>query len=124
MLTTPFVIDGFKEAIFSMKPDKCPGLDGFNPAFFQKIWGSCGEEIFTQFCEWLSTGTFPSTLNMTNIVLILKGDSEVSMKNWRPIYFCNVVYKIVAKVLANRLKLVFDKCISDSQSTFVRGSLS
>jgi len=58
---------------------------------------------------------------MTNIALIPKVDSQVSMKDWRPIALCNVVYKIVAKVLANRLKLVLDKCVSDSQSAFVPG---
>ena len=56
---------------------------------------------------------------MTNIALIPKGDSKVSMKDWRPIALCNAVYKIFAKVLANRLKLVLDKCISDSQLAFV-----
>jgi len=58
---------------------------------------------------------------MTNIALIPKVDSQVSMKDLRPIALCNVVYKIVAKVLANRLKLVLDKCVSDSQSAFVPG---
>jgi len=41
------------------------------------------------------------------------------MKNWRPIALCNVVYKMVAKVLDNRLKGVPDKCISSSQYAFV-----
>ncbi|GAU10142.1 hypothetical protein TSUD_420060, partial [Trifolium subterraneum] len=121
MLTAPFVIEEFKEATFSMKPDKCPGPDGFNPGFFQHFWPTCGQEIFQQCCSWLATGAFPPTLNMTNIALIPKGDSQVSMKDWRPISLCNVLYKLVAKVLANRLKRILDKCISNSQSAFVPG---
>jgi len=68
--------------------------------------------IFNQCCGWLSTGTFPLTLNMTTIALILKGDSHASMKDWRAIALCNVVYKVVAKVVANYLKVVLDNCIS------------
>ncbi|KAK2456657.1 hypothetical protein QL285_004005 [Trifolium repens] len=72
-------------------------------------------------CSWLDYGTFPLDLNSTNIALIPKGDNQVSMKDWRPIALCNVLYKVVAKVLANRLKEVLDKCISDNQSAFVPG---
>jgi len=50
-LTTPFVIEEFRTAIFSMKPDKCAGPDGFNPEFFQKFWPTCGEELFNQCCD-------------------------------------------------------------------------
>ena len=120
-LLAPFVISEFKEAPFSMKADKCPGPDVFNSGIFQKIWAFCGEELFHQCCKWLDTSSFPPTLNVTTIALILKGGSQTSMKDWRPIALCNVIYKVVAKVLANRLKVVLNKCISNSQSAFVPG---
>jgi hypothetical protein len=119
LLTAPFTLEEFREAMFSMHPDKCPGPDGFNPGFFQHFWHICGQDIFNECCMWLTTGVFPSTLNLTNIALIPKGDSQQSMKDWRPISLCNVVYKLVAKVLANRLKPILSKCISNNQSAFV-----
>jgi len=102
-----------------MHPDKCSGPDGYSPGFYQQFWNLCSDEIFKECCDWLDTGSFPPDLNMTNIALIPKGNSQVSMKDWRPIALCNVLYKLVSKVLANRLKLILHKCISDNQSAFV-----
>lgn len=120
-LTTPFTFEEFKVAAFSMQAEKCPSPDGFNPGFYQHIWEMCGHEAYQAGCEWPASGTFPPHLNSFNIALIPKGDTQTSMKDWRPSALCNVVYKIMAKVLANRLKLVLDKCISVSQSAFVSG---
>jgi hypothetical protein len=119
MLTCPFLIEEFREAIFYMQADKSPGPNGYNPGFYQHFWDLCSHDIFTAGCHWLNSGVFPPNLNFTNIVLIPKGESQTSMKDWRPITLCNVLYKITAKVLANRLKKVLNKRISDNQSAFV-----
>jgi hypothetical protein len=119
-LVAPITKEELKEALFQMHPDKAPGPDGFNPAFYQHFWDMCGNDIFASVEEWLGRGYFPSSLNETNICLIPKCDNPISMKDLRPISLCNVLYKMVSKLLANRLKVCLDKCVSEEQSATTR----
>ena len=80
-----------------------------------------GDQIFSAASQWLSTGAFPLGLNNTLIVLIPKCENPSSMKELRPISLCNVLYKLVAKVLANRMKDVLCRLISPSQAAFAPG---
>ncbi|GAU27412.1 hypothetical protein TSUD_356480 [Trifolium subterraneum] len=121
MLEAPITKEELRTTLFQMHPDKSPGPDGYNPAFFQKNWHLCGDEVFMAAKDWLQRGYFPSSLNETNICLIPKCDRPLSMKEFRPISLCNVLYKVVSKLLANRLKQVIDKCIYEEQSAFVDG---
>ncbi|RVW81652.1 Transposon TX1 uncharacterized 149 kDa protein [Vitis vinifera] len=137
----PWLIRGFREAISDcqlqdlplkgypftweraqqMHPDKSPRPDGFNPAFFQHFWLLIGNDIFHACSSWLNKNEFPASLNETIIVLIPKNDNPVSMRDLWPIALCNVLYKIIVKVLANRLKIFLPVLIDESQSTFVLG---
>ncbi|GAU30144.1 hypothetical protein TSUD_360370 [Trifolium subterraneum] len=109
------------QALFQMHPDKSSGPDGFNPAFYQRFWEQCSDDIFSAASTWLERGYFPTSLNETNICLIPKCDNPTSMRDLRPISLCNVLYKMISKVLANRLKCCLDKCVSQEQSAFVEG---
>lgn len=63
----------------------------------------------------------PSKLNSTHIVLIPKVQNPESISQFHPISLCNYSYKVLSKVLANRLKPIFPNLISHSQNAFVEG---
>ena len=71
--------------------------------------------------DFLNYEIFDSSLNDTHIFLIPKIKSPISVTDFWPISLCNVLYKIVAKVLANRMKIVLPHIISYNQSAFIPG---
>ena len=71
-LLLPFSKKEFKEAIMQMHPDKSPGPDGFNPAFYQRFWDLVGDDVYRDSLEWMNNLCFPLSVNHTNICLILK----------------------------------------------------
>ena len=62
-------------------------------------------------------------MNDTYICLIPKVKSPQKVTEFRPISLCNVVYRLISKILANRLKRVLDAVIDELQSAFVPGRL-
>lgn len=112
-----------KSAVFSMHPEKSPGHDGLNPAFFQAYWHIVGTDV-VQFCKnYMCTGELPGGINATLVCLIPKTKTPQEMKDLRPISLCNVLIRILSKVLANRLKPCLKELISDRQSAFIEGRL-
>lgn len=122
-LDGPFGSEEVKEALFDMNPFIAPGIDGFNLMFFQKHWHIIGPEITNICLQVLNGGDFPADWNETIIVLIPKVGSPSSMGDFRPISLCKVIYKIISKAIANRLKKVLGSLISENQSVFVPGRL-
>ena len=118
MLTAEYVRDEVDEALKHMEPLKAHGLDGLPPLFFQKFWPSIGEEISQVVLTCLNTGSIPSSINHTYIMLVPKVKSPTKVSKFRPIALCNTIYKIVSKVIANKFKKVLPHIISESQSVF------
>ena len=121
MLLAPFSASEVKDALFEMHPDKSPGPDGMNPAFYQKFWHIVGKDVVHASLEFINNCTFPVGVNDTSIVLIPKNQQPETLADMRPIGLCNVLYKIISKMFANRMKSVLPSGISNAQSAFIPG---
>ncbi|KAF5458995.1 hypothetical protein F2P56_022987 [Juglans regia] len=102
---------------------KAPGPNGFGAIFFHNYWDIVGEEVCAAVLKVLRGGSMGESINNTFLALIPKKKEPKAVTDFRPISLCNVLYKIIAKTLANRLKLVLDDIISGSQSAFIPGRI-
>ena len=120
-LLSPFTALEIQQVAFQMHPSKSPGPDGMSSFFFQKYWHIVGQDVVIAILSVLKSGYMLRKANHSHIVLIPKKQNPQLMSDYRPISLSNVVYKILSKVLANRLKRVLPNIISEFQSAFVPG---
>ena len=104
-----------------LEGDKAPGPNGFSMAFFHHCWRVVERDVLAVFEEFYQHCKFEKSLNATFIALIPKKNDASNIRDFRPISLVGSLYKILAKVLANRLKVVLDKLISEYQNSFVGG---
>ncbi|XP_012073905.2 uncharacterized protein LOC105635438 [Jatropha curcas] len=120
-LLAPYSIEDVRATVFDMKADKASGLDWFNPGFYQGYWDIIGNDIAQNCIEIIHSGSIPDHLNVIGLVLIPKKSSPESMTDLRPIALCNVLLKIITKLLANHLRNILPLLILESRSAFVAG---
>ena len=108
-------------AISGLNGDKAHGPDGFPLAFWSFSWDFFKPEVLGFFKEFHEQGIFVRSLNATFLVFVPKKQNVEDLKDLRPISLVGGLYKILAKVLANRIKSVLGHVISPVQSAFVEG---
>ena len=96
-----------KEVEVSLKAcarDKSPGSDGWTMEFYLHFLDLLGGDLVAAIEDSLVSGIILSSLNHTYITLIPKTDHPLSFLEFRPIALCNLLYKMITKIIAGRLK--------------------
>uniref|UniRef100_A0A2N9HT72 Reverse transcriptase zinc-binding domain-containing protein n=1 Tax=Fagus sylvatica TaxID=28930 RepID=A0A2N9HT72_FAGSY len=120
-LDRPFEESEIVHVVQGCNGDQAPSPDGFSLAFFQQCWGVVRNDMLAVCYEFHEYCSFERSLNATFISLIPKKHGADEIKDFRPISLVGGLYKIIAKLLANRLSVVLGNIISPSQNAFVKG---
>ncbi|GJW42238.1 RNA-directed DNA polymerase, eukaryota [Tanacetum coccineum] len=111
--------DEIRTAVWSCGENKSPRPDGYSFEFFRKYWNLVGPEFCEAVEHFFETDSFSNGCNSSFIALIPKVTDAKFVNDFRPISLIGSLYKVVTKVLANRLALVILDLVSDSQSAFI-----
>ena len=115
MLIKRLDIDDIFQALNSTENKKSPGLDGLPYEFYKTYWELIKEDLLQILNNVLTTLSLTESQSLAVIILHPKSGDTKLLSNWRPISLMNCDYKIMAKVFANRLKLLVPEIISKEQ---------
>jgi len=113
-LVKPFSVEEVKAAVWDCDNFKCPGPHGVTFGFIKDFWNILCDDVIRYLVKFHRNGRLTKGINSMFIALIPKVDSPQQLNEFRPISLVGSLYKILAKVLANRLRLVIGSVVSDT----------
>ena len=120
-INKPLSEEEVSEVINEMQNGKAPGPDGFNVDLFKASWKTVKQDILDVMEDSRRSKTVLKALSASFIALIPKQEKVMTPDKFRPITLCNVVYKIISKVVAHRLKPFLPTLVSEEQASYVEG---
>ncbi|GJS15443.1 RNA-directed DNA polymerase, eukaryota [Tanacetum coccineum] len=108
-----------KRAIWDFGIDKSPRPDGFTFGFYRHFWKLIDKDVISAVKHFFQCGFIPKGVNSSFIALIPKSLDAKMVKEFCPISLIGSLYKIIAKILANRLVMVLGDIVNEVQSAFV-----
>ncbi|XP_057425790.1 uncharacterized protein LOC130719169 [Lotus japonicus] len=114
-------LEEIREAVWDCDGNKSLGPDGYNFKFIKEFWEILKEDLKGAVEDFWTNRSWPRGSNASFIVLIPKVDSTQGLHEFRPILLIGCLFKVVAKILATRLKGVLPKVIDEKQSAFLGG---
>ncbi len=111
-----------KNAIKDCPNNKAPGADGFPIEFYKVFWGQIKHIIVKLIRKCYEDKSLHKTARLGLITLLPKPNKDLLLlKNWRPLTLLNCDYKIMAKIIATRIKKILPKIIHKDQTGFMKG---
>ncbi|CAI5465152.1 unnamed protein product [Closterium sp. Yama58-4] len=110
-----------KAALKGLPVGKAPGQDGLPKEFFERNWELLGPAVMKEVRGFESTGVLSEAFTTAVTILLHKKGDRGDLGNYRPITLLSFFYKLLAKVMANRMKQVLPRVISDKQFGFLPG---
>jgi hypothetical protein len=101
--------------------DKSPGLDGWTVEFFIHFFNLVGDDLLEVVEDSRQRGEVIRSLNLTFLALIPKFNKPTSFGDYRPIALCNLCYKIIAKLIANRIRPILSQTLFGEKLGFLKG---
>ena len=96
-----------------------PGRNGWSVEFFNPFIYMNGADFLDAIEESRIKGEVFGSMNATIIFLIPKKDKQDTYNDFRPISTCNLIYKVISKVITNMMKPIMDKYIFEEQFGFL-----
>lgn len=122
-LVRPVQAEEVQASLFSMPANKAQGPGGYPMEFYKAAWTVVGKDLVVVVQSFFLFGLMPRSTNGTLLSLVPKTTSAEKMSDFKPIVYCNVVYKLISKIMAHRLKAILPREIEKNQCAFVQGQL-
>lgn len=110
-----------EEVVKALRSECSTGIDGISNEFYKRYWHLIGRDFVEVITEIEQTGQLASMQNLGVITLLYKAGDRNELSNWRPITVLNTDYKIIEKVLSNRIKPILNRVIQNDQKAYRKG---
>nr|GEW93517.1 RNA-directed DNA polymerase, eukaryota [Tanacetum cinerariifolium] len=120
-LEREMTIEEIKMDVWNCGTDKSPGPDGFTFDFYLQFWSTIDKDVYAAINHFFINGDIPAGCNSSFKALISKAPDANLVKDFRPVSLIGSIYKIIAKILTNRLINILGDIVCEVQSAFVAG---
>ena len=113
--------DEILEVLWGFTKDKCPGPDGWSVEFYIYHFDLLANDLLDAVEETRLIGSVNRSINSTFLTLIPKLNGPTSFSDFHLIVLCNLCYKIISKIIANCIRPILSRSISEEQFGFLKG---